>query len=227
MKDSINKIQELFKDKTLTEKKIKELNNNFSKSFEMFDEMFDQVFKSQEEKKAEESVKNDLQCTEDEKYINIPYDKIQEGIDKLTEQYIKPSGEEYDLILCITRGGLIPAGMLAYSLGIKDIVNINVSSYDGEEQGELKIKDLSKKDKKLFRNAKKILIVDDIIDSGNTINSVYSYLLSDVCVSGTTISEIFNITSIFSIVSKKLELNSYCIYDMTKTDKWIKFPWDK
>jgi len=201
------------------------IQEEFNKSFKMFDEMFGKMF--DEEEKVEESVKNDLPYTEDEKYINMSYDKIQEGINKLTEQHIKPSGEEYDLILCITRGGLIPAGMLSYSLGIRDIVNINVSSYDGEEQTELKIKDLSKKDKKKLRNSKKILIVDDIIDSGDTITSVYSYLLSDVCVQGTTLSDIFNITDVFSIVSKKLELNSYSIYDMTKTDKWIKFPWDK
>jgi len=41
-------------------------------------------------------------------------------------------GAEYDVMLAITRGGLVPAGMLAYRLGIRNILVAAVEYYDAE-----------------------------------------------------------------------------------------------
>ncbi|HEY3165256.1 MAG TPA: phosphoribosyltransferase family protein, partial [Candidatus Limnocylindrales bacterium] len=39
---------------------------------------------------------------------------------------------DHDVMLAITRGGLVPAGMLAYRLGIRNILVAAVAYYDDE-----------------------------------------------------------------------------------------------
>ncbi len=43
-------------------------------------------------------------------------------------------GTTFDVMLCITRGGLVPAGMLAYRLRIRNILVAAVAFYDDEGQ---------------------------------------------------------------------------------------------
>jgi len=130
-------------------------------------------------------------------------------------------GDEYDTILCITRGGLIPAGMLAYQLGIKDIVNIKISSYnEGDEQECVEVQSLSKKDLKKLKRASRVLIVDDIIDSGNTIDALDEYLYDEL---GSDFDEL----DVFTIVSKRSDMSDFSIFNMEDDERWIVFPWDK
>ena len=42
------------------------------------------------------------------------------------------AGTDFDVMLCITRGGLVPAGMLAYRLRIRNILVAAVAFYDDE-----------------------------------------------------------------------------------------------
>lgn len=129
--------------------------------------------------------------------------------------------EDFDVILCITRGGLIPAGVASYKLGIKDIVNIKISSYTGTTQGELSIEKLSKKDIKKLKNAKNILVIDDIVDTGETLGELFDYLYNEVDY------ELAERCSVFSVVTKNPVYNDYYIYNMEDRDEWVVFPWDK
>src|SRR6185312_13196752 len=45
----------------------------------------------------------------------------------------------FEAIVCITRGGLVPAAIVARELGIKLIETVCVSSYTGTNQGDLKV----------------------------------------------------------------------------------------
>src|SRR5271168_1455971 len=45
----------------------------------------------------------------------------------------------FEAIVCITRGGLVPAAIVARELGIKLIETICVSSYAGTSQGDLTV----------------------------------------------------------------------------------------
>src|SRR5260221_14176694 len=51
--------------------------------------------------------------------------------DMVAELATKVRGE-YDVMLAITRGGLVPAGMLAYRLGVRNILVAAVEYYDDE-----------------------------------------------------------------------------------------------
>ncbi len=78
---------------------------------------------------------------------------------------------EYDTMLAITRGGLVPAGMLAYRLRIRDILVAAVSYYDDEGQRAAAPTFLQFPADPLLRG-RRVLIVDEVWDSGATIEAV-------------------------------------------------------
>ena len=84
-----------------------------------------------------------------------------------------------DLILGISRGGLLVAGALAYALGVKNTATISVEFYTGiDERLELPmllppVPDL------VDLSAARVLIADDVADTGATLELVH-----DFCVGG-------------------------------------------
>lgn len=81
---------------------------------------------------------------------------------------IQESGWKFDQILCIARGGMFIGDMLSRIFN-KPLAIISASSYrgqDGKEQRELYISvKIAMIADKLAKN---VLIVDDLVDSGNT-----------------------------------------------------------
>ena len=45
-----------------------------------------------------------------------------EALDDLVGRLARSCGRDFDLVLAITRGGLVPAGMLAYRLDLREIL---------------------------------------------------------------------------------------------------------
>lgn len=80
-----------------------------------------------------------------------------------------------DLIIGIAGGGIIPASMIARQLKMYNITYIGLKSYsDHNVQNEIQMylePDLSKQD--VNQN---VLIVDDILDTGNTFKYMHEYL---------------------------------------------------
>src|SRR6202162_2765120 len=76
----------------------------------------------------------------------------------------------FEAIVCITRGGLVPAAIVARELGIKLIETVCVSSYTGTAQGELSVlKDVAPD--VVARGGgqgARVLLVDDLVDTGKT-----------------------------------------------------------
>src|SRR6202030_177253 len=73
-------------------------------------------------------------------------------------------------LVCITRGGLVPAAIVARELGIRVIETVCVESYDHVTQGEVKlIKDVAPAIVALGGGkGLGVLIVDDLVDTGQT-----------------------------------------------------------
>lgn len=123
------------------------------------------------------------------------------------------SGFAPDIVLGIARGGLIPAGSLAYALDCKNLFTMNVEFYTGVgttrdeptllppflDLGELK--DLS------------VLVVDDVADSGKTLE-----LVSRVCTEHA--GEVRS-----AVIFEKPRTILAPDYAWRRTDKWINFPW--
>ena len=79
--------------------------------------------------------------------------------------------EHFDLMLAITRGGLVPAGMLAYRLRIRNILVAAVEFYDDHGQPGPHPTFLQFPADPLLRG-QRILVVDEVWDSGTTIHAV-------------------------------------------------------
>ncbi len=77
-------------------------------------------------------------------------------------------GERFDLMLAITRGGLVPAGMLAYRLRIRNILVAAVEFYDDHGQPGPRPTFLQFPADPLLRG-QRVLVVDEVWDSGTTI----------------------------------------------------------
>ena len=81
-------------------------------------------------------------------------------------------------LVCITRGGLVPAAIVARELGIRLIETVCVSSYDHTRQGDLKV--LKEVAAAVVASGggegAGVLIVDDLVDTGQTAKVVRALL---------------------------------------------------
>lgn len=96
------------------------------------------------------------------KEYHISWDKILSDAALLADK-IKEKGHFHGLI-AITRGGLIPAGLIAQKLEIRKIETIGISSYDVKSKRELEIT----KEMQGVGDGDGWLVIDDLVDSGET-----------------------------------------------------------
>lgn len=138
--------------------------------------------------------------------IYISWNEFHQDVKNLCKQ-IKRSGE-YNKIVAISRGGLIPAGIISYELNIRNSAVINISTYVGSEH--LKI---DKIDNPEFvgKIDKKTLIIDDLSDTGQTFQIMRQQFPSGKYV---------------SVYTKNKGEHEVDIYARKVPDKWLVFPWD-
>lgn len=97
----------------------------------------------------------------------LDWEEIEEACDAIATQVIN-TGLELEAIVGISRGGLIPATILAHLLGVKRVISYQVSSYNAGVQGA--IQDLNDRSH-LFKSLEgyaNVLVMEDIVDTGNT-----------------------------------------------------------
>jgi len=84
----------------------------------------------------------------------------------------------FEAIVTITRGGLVPAGIVARELGIRLIETVCIASYRHTSQGELTVlKDIAPSIVTCGGGAGAgVLIVDDLVDTGQTAKIVRGLL---------------------------------------------------
>ena len=100
--------------------------------------------------------------------IYYPYSEFSDDLKCLTQKIDQP----FDTILGIARGGLSMAQMLGEYYDLRKVYAINTIGYDDTEKNDFvevfNIPDL--------KSAKQVLIVDDIVDSGDTLVEVSKVL---------------------------------------------------
>ncbi|MBG1231280.1 xanthine phosphoribosyltransferase [Aestuariivirga litoralis] len=74
----------------------------------------------------------------------------------------------FHAVVAITRGGLVPAAVVARELGIRVVETVGVASYDYEKQGEITVLKTISPDIVGKNQGAGVLIVDDLVDTGNT-----------------------------------------------------------
>jgi uncharacterized protein len=126
---------------------------------------------------------------------------------------IAADGFEPDLILSIARGGLFVAGSLGYALAVKNLHVMNVEFYDGVGTTLDMPVVLPPVPSAVDFSAKKVLIADDVADSGKTLELVYTFIRDQVEDARS------------AVIYEKPRSVIKCDYVWRRTDKWINFPW--
>lgn len=113
--------------------------------------------------------------TEDGKHLYVSYDEYHNLIEKLAIK-VHQSGWEFDTILCLARGGMRPGDILSRIFD-KPLAIMSTSSYRadaGTVQGRLDIARFITTPKGEI--AGKVLLVDDLADTGHTLKAVIDTL---------------------------------------------------
>lgn len=140
---------------------------------------------------------------------SVSYEYISFIVD-LLEQRVR---KDYDFIVGVGRGGLIPATMLAYKLK-KKVICFGINTYDDMVQTD---KYVVYQPITIPTKASKILVVDDICDTGNTFN-----IIKDIYNKETRLQ--FEFASLF-VKDSKSHLVDY--YGLSVSDGlWLDFPWE-
>lgn len=109
-------------------------------------------------------------------------------------------------IVAVTRGGLVPAAIIARELGIHLIDTVCITSYEWQDQGEPNIL------KTINGDGEGFLIIDDLVDTGTTAKLVRNMLPK----------------AYFATVYAKPAGRPLVDAHVTEVsqDTWILFPWD-
>jgi uncharacterized protein len=126
---------------------------------------------------------------------------------------VHDDGYRPDIILAIARGGLLPAAAVAYALGIKNTYTMNVEFYTDIDQ-RLDVPMVLPPVPELIdvENAD-LLIVDDVADTGRTLEVVHDFCEGKVAEVRT------------AVLYEKSRSLVKCDYVWRRTDRWITFPW--
>ena len=126
---------------------------------------------------------------------------------------IEKSNFKPDIIVGISRGGWIPARIVSDFLGNSQLANVSVEFY--KQLGETKSKPTITQPISVSVRDRKILLVDDVADTGQSLKLVEKHLKKNGA------SKI-KIASIFYKPWSAVVPDYYQI----KTDLWIIFPWE-
>lgn len=113
-------------------------------------------------------------------------------------------------VVAITRGGMVPACIIARELNIRIVDTISIKSYDHQTQSDAKI--LKSPDAGMMGDGTGVLVIDDLVDSGRTLGVVREAYPNA------------HYATVYAKPKGKPMVHSY-ITEVSQ-DTWIFFPWD-
>jgi hypoxanthine phosphoribosyltransferase len=126
---------------------------------------------------------------------------------------VHADGYRPDIILAVARGGLIPAAALGYALGVKNTYTMNVEFYTGIDERLDVPMVLPPVPELVDVGDADLLIVDDVADTGRTLEVVHAFCHGKVATVRT------------AVLYEKDRSLVRCDYVWRRTDRWITFPW--
>src|SRR3954470_24553710 len=142
----------------------------------------------------------------------MSWDHLGEAARQLAQDVVA-SGYKADIVLAIARGGLLPGGAVAYALGVKNSCAMNVEFYtDVDQRLEVPLI-LPPAPELIDLGDSKMLIVDDVADTGRTLEVVTQFCADKVAEVRT------------AVLYEKSQSVVKCDYVWRRTDQWIDFPW--
>jgi uncharacterized protein len=141
----------------------------------------------------------------------VSWDELDRLVGMLAERL---AGQRFDVLLAITRGGMVPAGMLAYRLRLRDILVAAVEYYDESGKAGSRPTFFQFPDDPLLRG-KRVLIVDEVWDSGTTIHAVIERVRQS---GGSPVTAVLHYKPERSIVPDRPDVHA------VETDHWVVYP---
>ncbi len=139
------------------------------------------------------------------RYLKISWEQFHNDARELASRLL--SRKDLKKIVCVTRGGLLPAGVLSRELEIRWVDTVCVAGYDEEERGTkaslLKVPET---------DGEGVLVVDDLVDSGRT---------------GRIIRELMPKAYFVTLYAKPMgqKVVDDFVYAVDQ-DTWVLFPWE-
>lgn len=142
----------------------------------------------------------------------LTYDLFGTAVREIARQVVD-SGYEPDMVLAIARGGLGLGMGLGYALDVKNLSAINVEFYTGVGETLDVPMMLPPTPAAVDLTGLKVLIADDVADSGKTLEVVQEFCAGHVAEART------------AVIYEKPRTVVNAEYVWRRTDKWIDFPW--
>ena len=121
-----------------------------------------------------------------------------------------PDNGAWKAVVAITRGGMAPAMIAARELDIRTVDTISIKSYDHQSQSEATV--LKKPDDEMMGDGTGILIIDDLVDSGKTLEVVRALYPKA------------HFATVYAKPKGRPQVDTF-ITEVSQ-DTWIFFPWD-
>ena len=121
-----------------------------------------------------------------------------------------PNEGQWKAVVGITRGGLVPAMIVSRELDIRVVDTISVKSYSHQDQREALV--TKSPQEELMGDGTGILIVDDLVDSGKTLELVRKLYPKA------------QFATVYAKPKGKPMVDTY-VTEVSQ-DTWIFFPWD-
>lgn len=119
----------------------------------------------------------------------------------------------FEAMVCITRGGLVPAAIVSRELGIRLIETVCIASYhDYQTQGGLQVLKTIAEAVRAAGHGGKVLVIDDLVDTGKTVQVVRE-MLPDA-----------HYATVYAKPLGRPLIDTF-ITEVSQ-DTWIYFPWD-
>ncbi|MBY6161268.1 xanthine phosphoribosyltransferase [Mameliella alba] len=126
-----------------------------------------------------------------------------------------PDNGYWKAVVAITRGGMAPAMIVARELDIRTVDTISVKSYHsggGKADQRREAQVLKSPDAALVADGEGILIIDDLVDSGKTLELVRSLYPKA------------HVATVYAKPQGRPQVDTF-ITEVSQ-DTWIFFPWD-
>ncbi|MDR3525323.1 MAG: xanthine phosphoribosyltransferase [Acetobacteraceae bacterium] len=139
-------------------------------------------------------------------YFTVTWDQLHRDAKALAWRLME--GGPYKGIIAITRGGMIPAAIIARELELRLVDTISVVTYDEEDMGEPHVA----KPATVSADGEGFLIIDDLVDTGSTAKVVRGLLPKA------------HFATLYAKPAGKPLVDSFVTEVSQST--WILFPWD-
>ena len=139
--------------------------------------------------------------------VKYLWNKLDKDCNKIIEKLID---YEIDTIVIIARGGLVLGGILSQRLNIQNVYTVQATSYREMIRTVVKVKNFPE-----IKNCK-ILLVDDIVDTGNTLSVIKRRL------------ERNSNQVVTAVIHKSIDKEHEVEPDIwiRDKDKWVVYPWE-